>query len=202
MIYALTSGMDRATLDAYDTAAPDFAKDWHDQPPPADLHEVVRRFFIKGLTADIGYGSGREIFWLNANGYPAIGYDASQGLLAEALRRYPQGRFEFAALPGLAPIAPRTFHNVLCETVIMHLPADAVGASVRRLIDILKSGGILYLSWRVTKDADLRDNNGQLYSAFDCDVVLRALAGAAILLDEEVVSASSGKNIHRIVARR
>jgi hypothetical protein len=32
--------------------------------------------------------------------------------------------------------------------------------------------------------------------------VTRALATAAILLDEETLSASSGKTIHRIVARK
>lgn len=194
--------MDRATLSAYDSAAVDFARDWHAQPPPTDLQALVRRFFVAGPTADIGCGSGREVSWLNAHGFAASGYDASPGLLAEARRRYPEFKFEQAALPELDAIPPASFANVLCETVIMHLPADAVGASVRRLIDILKHGGILYLSWRVTKDADLRDNNGRLYSAFGSDIVRRELAGAAILLDEEVVSASSGKLIHRIVARR
>jgi hypothetical protein len=70
------------------------------------------------------------------------------------------------------------------------------------LIDIVKPGGILYLSWRVTKDAAQRDQNARLYSAFDADFVRNELRAATILLDEEVVSASSGKVIHRIVARR
>jgi SAM-dependent methyltransferase len=194
--------MDRATLSAYDTAAADFAKDWHDQPPPADLHALVRRFFIKSMTADIGCGSGREVAWLAANGYPAVGYDASQGLLAEARSRYPECRLEVAALPELAGIAPATFDNVLCETVIMHLPQAAIAPSVRRLVDILKPGGILYLSWRGTKDADQRDKSERLYSAFDASLVRDELAGMTPLLDEEVVSESSGKIIHRIVARR
>jgi SAM-dependent methyltransferase len=194
--------MDRATLEAYDSGAAAYAKDWHDQPPPADLHALVRRFFKIGSTADIGCGSGREVAWLNANGYPAVGYDASQGLLAEAQRRYPQYRFNAATLPALAPIAAETFDNVLCETVIMHLPVDAIAPSVRRLIDILKRDGILYVSWRVTQDANLRDKNDRLYSAFDSGLVRRELRDAAILLDEEVVSESSGKIIHRLVARR
>ena len=45
---------------------------------PVDLQEVVTRFFIKGgSSADIGCGSGREVAWLNANGFPAVGFDAS-----------------------------------------------------------------------------------------------------------------------------
>ena len=194
--------VDRATLEAYDADAVRYAEEWHAQPASADLHTLVRRFFRTGSTADIGCGSGREVAWLNVNGYAAIGYDASKGLLAEARRRYPQYEFRTAALPELAPIAPRSFDNVLCETVIMHLPVEAISASVRRLIDILKDGGIVYLSWRVTAGVDRRENNKRLYSAFGGNLVRDSLDGAAILLDEETVSDSSGKIIHRILARR
>ena len=76
--------MDRKTLAAYDSDAAAFAKDWHAQPAPRDLQETVERFFIRGgTTADIGCGSGREVAWLNANGFPAGTYR----LLFEAWRR-------------------------------------------------------------------------------------------------------------------
>jgi SAM-dependent methyltransferase len=194
--------MDAKTLQAYDSQAASFAQDWHAQPPPADLHAIVRRFFGPGLTADIGCGSGREVAWLNANGFPAVGYDPSAGLLAQARARYPQLQFHSAALPALEGIADASFANVLCETVIMHLPHDAIAPSVRRLMAILAPGGTLYLSWRVTAGADQRDGHGRLYGAFDVGMVSGALAGAAVLLDEEVVSASSAKTIHRLVVRQ
>jgi SAM-dependent methyltransferase len=194
--------MDRKTLASYDSDAAAFAQDWHDQPAPGDLHALVKRFFAPGPTADIGCGSGREVGWLCANGFPATGYDASSGLLAEARARYPSCVFETAALPELAGIADAAFDNVLCETVIMHLAQDEIAPSVRRLLAITKPGGILYLSWRVTEVADLRDAQGRLYAAFDKSLVLGALSGATILLDEATISASSKKTIHRIIARR
>jgi hypothetical protein len=73
---------------------------------------------------------------------------------------------------------------------------------VKRLVSLLKPSGVLYLSWRVTEGADQRDAHGRLYTAFDAALVHGALANATLLLDEEAVSASSGKTIHRIVARR
>jgi SAM-dependent methyltransferase len=194
--------MDTKTLQAYDTHAAAFAQDWHEQPPPADLHEIVRRFFGPGLTADIGCGSGREVAWLDANGFPAIGYDPSAGLLAQARTRYQQLQFHSATLPALEGIAEASFANVLCETVIMHLAQDAIAPSVRRLMAVLAPGGTLYLSWRVTAGIDQRDAHGRLYGAFEADLVRRETAGAAVLLDEEVVSASSGKKIHRLVVRK
>jgi SAM-dependent methyltransferase len=130
------------------------------------------------------------------------GFDASEGLLAEARARYADLAFAHAQLPDLRGIAADTFDNVLCETVIMHLDRAQIAPSVRRMFEIAKPGGILYLSWRVTKGLDQRDRHGRLYTAFEASLVLAELAAATILLDEEVVSASSGKIVHRIVARK
>lgn len=194
-------GTDPQTLAAYDAAAAAFAQDWHKQPPPSDLHAVVTRFFKPGLSADIGCGSGRDVAWLVTNGFPTIGYDPSEGLLDEARARYPQLKFVTAALPELTGVSDNTFANVLCETVLMHLERDSIVASVHRLIAILEPGGTLYLSWRVSQ-SDQRDQYGRLYAAFDKPLVVGALAAETLLLDEEVVSESSGKIIHRIVARK
>jgi SAM-dependent methyltransferase len=193
--------MDRQTLAAYNTAAPTFAQDWHAQPAPSDLHAIVRRFFKPGLSADVGCGSGRDVAWLVANGFRARGYDPCEGLLNEARARYPQLEFATAALPELAGIPDNTFENVLCETVLMHLARDTVITAVHRLIAILKPGGTLYLSWRVT-ETDHRDQHGRFYAALDGKLVADALAAETLLLDEQVVSKSSGKMIHRIVARK
>jgi SAM-dependent methyltransferase len=195
--------VDRQTLAAYDRDAAAFAKDWHEQPAPIDLQQVVNRFFIKGgATADIGCGSGREVAWLNANGFLAEGFDASDGLLAEARSRYPHLKFAHVELPDLPGIAANAYDNVLCETVIMHLDRALIAPSVRRMLDIARPGGIFYLSWRVTAGADLRDGHGRLYAAFDVSLVRTQLATTTLLLDEEVTSASSAKTIHRLVAQK
>jgi SAM-dependent methyltransferase len=195
--------MDRTTLAAYDTGAAAFAKDWHAQPAPVDLQDIVTRFFIGGgATADIGCGSGREVAWLNANGFPAAGFDASEGLLAEARIRYPKLTFAPAELPDLRGVAAGSYDNLLCETVIMHLDRALIAPSVRRMLELVKPGGVFYLSWRVTDGADIRDSNGRLYAAFDAVLVRAELVATTMLLDEEVVSASSGKKIHRLVVRK
>src|SRR5882672_11289032 len=177
--------MDDATLSAYDRDAEAFANDWDAQPPPSDLHAVVGQFFIPGPTADVGCGSGRDAAWLNTRGYPTKGFDASEGLLAEARRRHPQihfSNFSTAILPGLDGIAESSFANVLCETVIMHLEPEAITPAVERLLAILIPGGILYLSWRVTEGADQRDEHGRLYAAFEPERVMSALKRTQLLL--------------------
>jgi len=195
--------MDRATLGAYDAGAAGFARDWHEQPAPVDLQALIKRFFRPGRTADIGCGSGREVAFLAANGFDVTGYDASDALLEQARLRYPRLQFATAALPELEGVPEAAFDNVLCETVIMHLRRPQILGAVRRLLAILKADGILYLSWRVTEGADKRDPQGRLYAAFESSLISEAIDGAAVLLlDDEPVSASSGKKIHRIVARK
>lgn len=194
--------MDLKTLNAYEAAAPAFAADWHAQPTPTDLHAIVRRFFVPGSAGDIGCGSGREVAFLAAGGFAATGYDACEALLAQARLRYPDLAFEQAALPALTGVADCALDNVLCETVIMHLPCEQIAPAIARLQSTLRPGGILYLSWRVTEGGDQRDSHGRLYSAFDAGLVRDGLGKATPLLDEEVISLSSGKTIHRIVARK
>jgi 2-polyprenyl-3-methyl-5-hydroxy-6-metoxy-1,4-benzoquinol methylase len=170
---------------------------------PVDLHEIVEQFFVRGsLTADIGCGSGREVDWLDTNGFSAEGFDASEGLLAEARARYPDLKFTHAELPDLAGIPANSFDNVLCETVIMHLDRAEIPAAVHRLLDIVKPSGVLYLSWRVIEGADARDDKDRLYTAFDASLITAELPSGTVLVDEEVISASSGKKIHRLVVKK
>ncbi|WP_347316924.1 class I SAM-dependent methyltransferase, partial [Ralstonia pseudosolanacearum] len=92
--------MDTQTVAAYDTLAETFAREWREQPAPDDLYALLRRVFkAGGDTVDIGCGAGREVAWLNANGYPAVGYDASAGLLEAARTQYPGLSFRRAMLP-------------------------------------------------------------------------------------------------------
>ncbi|MCC9305652.1 class I SAM-dependent methyltransferase [Kitasatospora sp. RB6PN24] len=193
--------MDLETLHGYDREATAFAVQWHDQPVPDDLRSALLRWFRPGPTADIGCGSGRDAAWLSANGFPAIGYDPSEGLLVEARKRYPEVSFRRAALPGLEGVPAGSFANVLCETVLMHLEPEVVPAAVRRLRELLQPGGTLYLSWRVVPGGAQRDQHGRLYAPVDLRAVHHALEGCESLLDEESTSASSGKAVHRMVVR-
>ena len=195
--------MDAATLAAYDANAAAYAAEWLAQEPPDDMYALLRAHFTPGPTADVGCGAGRDTAWLAAHGFDARGFDASEGLLAQARVAHPALRFDAATLPELAGVERGAFQNVLCETVVMHLDPAQVGASVRSLLALLQPGGTLYLSWRVTDDASRRDPAGRLYAAFDKAAVTNALApGDAILHDEQRVSVSSGKRVQRLVVRR
>ncbi len=195
--------MDQRTVSAYDHAAAAYCDEWLSQPPPDDLQRLWREFFVMGgRTIDIGSGSGRDADWLDRNGYPCEGLDVSAGLIAEARRRFPHLRLRHGRLPDLDGLPDAGYDNVLCETVIMHLPGPQVPSAVRSLCRILAPGGVLYLSWRVAKGADVRDAVGRLYSAFAAGPVRHALSGCELVHDREETSASSGRRVHRLIARK
>lgn len=198
----MTSRFDSATLDAYSQHAARYSQEWLDQPPPNDLYALLETHLVPhGKTAEIGCGNGRDAAWLAAQGYDVTGFDAAEGLLAEARQLHPQIVFREASLPSLEAIE-ETFDNVVCETVIMHLPADAIPLAVDNLRRIMRRNGVLYLSWRVTEGEDRRQPDGRLYTAFDPKLVVEALVDCAILLFEDVTSESSGKRICRVIASK
>ena len=195
--------MDAPTLAAYDANAAAYAAEWSGQAPPADMYALLRTHFTPGPTIDVGCGAGRDTAWLAANGFDARGIDASAGLLEQARAAWPALRFDQATLPELDGVTRDAFQNVLCETVIMHLEPALIGPSARALLALLRPGGTLYLSWRVTGDATKRDPGGRLYTAFDTSLVTAQLAPDDVVLhDEERVSASSGKRVARLIVRR
>ncbi|WP_416425247.1 methyltransferase domain-containing protein [Pseudomonas sp. App30] len=193
--------MDPKTLQAYDQRAPDYAREWNHQAPPSDMYALLLRHFRPGPTVDVGCGSGRDLAWLSAQGFDALGVEASSGLLTQARTLHPDLRFALMHLPELEGLKAGSLQNVLCETVIMHLPEAQVAAATRRLRELLRPGGTLYLSWRVTPDASIRDAAGRLYSAFDRRLVREALGSVEVLLDDESTSLSSGKRVHRLIVR-
>ncbi len=192
--------MDKTTLAAYESAALAFVQRWLAEEEPADVYALLRKFFRPGLTADIGSGSGRDAAWLTANGFPTIGYDLSEGLLAQARARFPHIEFKKAALPELSGIPARHFDNVCCETVLMHLPREEIAPAVARMLEILKPGGVIYMSFRITENADHREKDGRLFTAYVGKQVRGALAGQTILFDG-TVERRPGVMLQRLIAR-
>ena len=111
--------MDRKTLAAYDSDAAAFAKDWHDQPARSICRKSSSGFSCAAALRPISAAAAAA---RSAGSIPTASRPwvlTSEGLLAEARRRYPGMKFAHAELPDLKGIG--TFDNVLCETVIMHL---------------------------------------------------------------------------------
>ncbi len=198
--------MDAKTLEIYDSNALHYADTWLSQVIPAEIHEIIKYYFRPGApTADIGSGSGRDSHWLNENGYPCTGFDASLSLRTLAQRRFPKIEFKYACLPLLKEISDETFQNILCETVLMHLPSSQHIDSLTNLIRITKKGGVISLSWRhPLATINSREEDGRLYEIVDREELIQSAKklGAEILYQNTSISSSSGKRIDQLVLKK
>jgi 2-polyprenyl-3-methyl-5-hydroxy-6-metoxy-1,4-benzoquinol methylase len=194
--------LDVKTLKAYSENAESYSQDWLNQPEPTDMYQLIQKYFsVGGETADIGCGNGRDSNWLVQNGFKVTGFDASNDLIKLASGIYPLVKFEQAFLPALSNVEKK-FDNVLCETVIMHLSKAQITESIQSFKRILKAGGVLYLSWRVTESEDARHADGRLYSAFDSQFVVDQFSQRSILHFEDKISTSSGKRVCRLITKK
>ena len=161
--------MDKQTIETYDREAERIAQ-LHSSLTPGRLYTLITEHFTKtGNTLDMGCGIGRDTQWLNQQGYSALGVDASEGMLKQAQRLYPQVHFIKDSLPELTRLNGHTFHNILCSAVLMHLNKANLEQACQKLLSLLQADGHLIISIRETNAVDHREN-GKLYEPFDINV--------------------------------
>ena len=158
--------MDKQTIETYDREAERIAQ-LHSNLTPDRLYSLITEYFTKtGNTLDVGCGIGRDTHWLNQHDYPALGIDASEGMLKQAQQLYPQVRFLKDFLPDLTSLNDQTFQNILCSAVLMHLNKADLEQACLKLVTLLKASGHMIISIRETNAVDHREN-GKLYEPFD-----------------------------------
>jgi SAM-dependent methyltransferase len=172
--------MDERTLGVYDHEAEAIAKR-HRAGAHERLHEALLTHFQRGEpTADIGTGSGRDLAWLVANEFPAVGYEPSAGMRRELTATYPALEVDDASLPALAAIPDSSYANVLCAAVLMHLPAESLPVALRNLARIMRPGGRLALTWRTSKTEIDREPDGRLFTPINSEQVASILAKSGV----------------------
>lgn len=194
--------MDPTTLRTYDELGLGYAERWL-QAERAGTHSLLTRFFRPAeRTLDVGSGSGRDVDWLCAQGFPAEGVEASSTLLRLSRERFPDRIFHSGHLPDLA--LGRRFGNVLCRNVIMHLAPDDQCPALEALLAHLGPSGVLVLTWRPdTPNGQARDAEGRLYAHVDETRLREAAArsGATWQHTEDLTSGSSGRRLRAVVLR-
>jgi SAM-dependent methyltransferase len=101
---------------------------------------------------DVGAGSGRDAAWLAAKNHDVIAVEPVTAMIQEGLRRRPNPNFRWMEdeLPSLQKISRLgiSFDLVLLSAVWMHVkPADC-NRAFRKVIQLLKPGGALVMTFR------------------------------------------------------
>ena len=153
--------MDQKTIKIYNEQSLSIA-DRHKEVTPLRLYSLAETFFEKGSTTlDLGCGIGRDTNWLITKGYPAVGVDASEGMLDVARTDYPKYKFSLASLPDLDGIE-EGFQNVFCSAVLMHIPRADLVNSVLNILKTTKPNGRIILSYRSGQN----EKDGRLFETY------------------------------------
>lgn len=195
--------MDKETIDTYNREAERIAQ-LHLTLTPSRLYDLIELYFIKnGSTLDVGCGIGRDTNWLANRDYSVIGLDASEGMLEQARKYYPQITFKKDFLPDLRTLADAQFQNILCSAVLMHLDYESIKKACLRLLQLLTANGYLILSVRRTNELNKREN-GKLYEPIDIKSILQFFKenNSEILLCEKAVEVKRQLTWHTIVIRK
>jgi SAM-dependent methyltransferase len=138
---------------------------WYDKNagPVAALYEQVAADIVHGWLAcllpkdqatvlDVGAGSGRDATWLAAQSYDVVAVEPSAGMRAEAARHHSGAGIKWIsdALPELATVTRSgiSFDVILLSAVWTHVAPSERRRAFRKLINLMKPGGLLAITLR------------------------------------------------------
>lgn len=101
---------------------------------------------------DIGAGSGRDASWFARQGFDVVAVEPSSRMLAEARALHPESAITWLQdrLPALIQTIRlgMSFDVIFLSAVWMHIANDDRARVFRKLVGMLKPGGVMYVSLR------------------------------------------------------
>ncbi|MFC8275614.1 class I SAM-dependent methyltransferase [Streptomyces sp. NPDC057271] len=142
-----------ATRDAYDAAAPTYARLFRDSLADAPLDRAMLGAFAEvvresgdGQVADLGCGPGHVTAYLSELGLNAFGVDASPAMVTWARQACPDLRFDVGSMAAL-DIADGGLGGVLSRWSIIHTPPVELPVILREFHRVLAPGGHLLIGF-------------------------------------------------------
>lgn len=170
--------MDRDTVAVYDCVARQWAEKYSKSVAKLLQELALEYFHPKEETLEIGSGSGRDLIFLNKNGFPTTALDASEGLLRECKSHSPQYQYVLDSLPLLAKIGDESFANIYSSAVLMHLQLSDIPLALENIYRVLKLRGVFVFSYRPSLESNEREEDGRLFSSIKFDFITKELSRA------------------------
>jgi ubiquinone/menaquinone biosynthesis C-methylase UbiE len=115
---------------------------------PADFIDEFLKYLgsNKGKTVlDLGSGPGVNAGYMASKGFQVVGIDISERMVELAKNKYPHVEFRLGDMTKLTFPAD-SFDGILASYSLIHLTKDAVAFVLAKLYEILKPGGLIYIS--------------------------------------------------------
>lgn len=122
---------------------------WHRDEPAESLVEAVRRGLLpKGITIDLGCGTGSDLLCMTKQGYHAIGVDIALEPLRFARERFRQAEVDIPLIQADARFLPFRDASVdlICDSGCFHSFApEQRPMYARSVARVLKPRGVLFM---------------------------------------------------------
>ena len=113
---------------------------------PAPILEPLLPYLRPGgAVLDIGCGSGRDLKWLKARGFDPSGLERSPSL---AVLASDHSTCPVAIVDLFDYQPPIHYDGILLIGTLVHLPKPEFPGALRKVMRMLKPGGVLYLSMK------------------------------------------------------
>ena len=99
---------------------------------------------------DAGCGCGRDVAYFLEDGYDPVGLDIAEGLLKEAKKRVPKGKFKKEDFRK-TKFKAKTFHGIWSMASLFHMPKKEILPTLKEFYRLLDDKGIIYVSVRQGK---------------------------------------------------
>ena len=117
-------------------------------PNPADFIDEFLEYLRKGkgkTVPDLGSGPGINAGYMHSKSFQVIGIDLSEKMVEYARSRYPNIDFRLGDMTKL-PFPANSFDGILAPYSLIHLTKEVIPPVMAKLYEILRPGGIMYLS--------------------------------------------------------
>ena len=145
--------MSRRSIAAYDAKARELA-DRYEALDFSRIHGCLLPFLpkVRGAALDIGAGSGRDSKALLDLGFEVVAVEPSARMREEGKHRHPDPGIVWLdeSLPGLDSLVRQglSFDLILASAVWMHVEPKDRPRAFRKIVSLMKSGGVLAITLR------------------------------------------------------
>ena len=99
----------------------------------------------RGNILDVGCGGGNNCQYINEkDGFQAYGIDFSDGMIAEAKKRYPNVKIKKMDMTNIT-FPDQTFDGILSNCSLIHIPTELIPQTLQGFKRVLKTNGKLLL---------------------------------------------------------
>ena len=147
---------------SYDLIAEDYAEQFRDEleEKPFDrkmLDWLIEKVGSLGVICDMGCGPGQAARYLHSRGAKACGVDLSQAMVERARELNPQVPFQQGDMLALTEVADDAYGGIAALYSVVHVPRASVAQALRELKRVLRSGGVLLLTFHIGREIIHRD---------------------------------------------